>query len=155
MDDFASTRPVPWVIYCDGSAVPNPGRMGLGAVLIEPDGTRHTLSQASHATGCNNEAELRAVMVALQALQARGATALQVYSDNSVLVAQLAQAGSKPIERLSALFNEARALLGSFQDVRLQWIPSHRNAQADELARAALGLPPRQPVKHVKGRRRR
>jgi ribonuclease HI len=155
MDDFASTRPVPWVIYCDGSAVPNPGRMGLGAVLIEPDGTRHTLSQASHATGCNNEAELRAVMVALQSLQARGATALQVYSDNSVLVAQLAQAGSKPIERLSALFNEARALLGSFQDVRLQWIPSHRNAQADELARAALGLPPRQPVKHVKGRRRR
>jgi ribonuclease HI len=155
MDDFASTRPVSWVIYCDGSAVPNPGRMGLGAVLIEPDGTRHTLSQASHATGCNNEAELRAVMVALQSLQARGATALQVYSDNSVLVAQLAQAGSKPIERLSALFNEARALLGSFQDVRLQWIPSHRNAQADELARAALGLPPRQPVKHVKGRRRR
>jgi ribonuclease HI len=155
MDDFASTRPVTWVIYCDGSAVPNPGRMGLGAVLIEPDGTRHTLSQASHATGCNNEAELRAVMVALQSLQARGATALQVYSDNSVLVAQLAQAGSKPIERLSALFNEARALLGSFQDVRLQWIPSHRNAQADELARAALGLPPRQPVKHVKGRRRR
>jgi ribonuclease HI len=155
MDDFASTRPVSWVIYCDGSAVPNPGRMGLGAVLIEPDGTRHTLSQASHSTGCNNEAELRAVMVALQSLQARGATALQVYSDNSVLVAQLAQAGSKPIERLSALFNEARALLGSFQDVRLQWIPSHRNAQADELARAALGLPPRQPVKHVKGRRRR
>jgi ribonuclease HI len=155
MDDFASTRPVPWVLYCDGSAVPNPGRMGLGAVLIEPDGTRHTLSQASHSTGCNNEAELRAVMVALQSLQARGATALQVYSDNSVLVAQLAQAGSKPIERLSALFNEARALLGSFQDVRLQWIPSHRNAQADELARAALGLPPRQPVKHVKGRRRR
>ena len=22
-----------WVIHCDGSAVPNPGRMGLGAVL--------------------------------------------------------------------------------------------------------------------------
>ena len=40
----------PWVAYCDGSAVPNPGRIGLGAVLTEPDGTRHL--RATSATDC-------------------------------------------------------------------------------------------------------
>ncbi|MDP1566066.1 MAG: ribonuclease H, partial [Polaromonas sp.] len=49
-----------WIIYADGSAVPNPGRMGLGAVLVAPDGTRHVLSMATDARGCNNEAEARA-----------------------------------------------------------------------------------------------
>ena len=45
----------PWVVYCDGSAMPNPGRMGLGAVITAPDGTRHTLSQATDSRGCNND----------------------------------------------------------------------------------------------------
>ncbi|NMM79202.1 ribonuclease H, partial [Acidovorax sp. SRB_24] len=27
----------PWLVYCDGSAVPNPGRIGLGAVFTEPN----------------------------------------------------------------------------------------------------------------------
>ena len=68
-----------WVVHCDGSAAPNPGRMGLGAVLVAPDGTRHTLSRATHTTGCNNEAELRALMAALRELPSRGATRLTVY----------------------------------------------------------------------------
>lgn len=134
----------PWVIYCDGSAMPNPGQMGMGAVLIEPDGTRHTLSQATHTKGCNNEAELRALMAALRALQTRGATALLVYSDSSILVEQLGDVGVKPIARLAALFEEARALLKSFDHAKLQWLPRHRNGEADALARAALGIAPKQ-----------
>jgi ribonuclease HI len=153
MVDPVSAALLPWVIYCDGSALPNPGRMGLGAVFTEPDGTRHTLSQATHRTGCNNEAELRALMVALQQLQKRGATALLVYSDSSVLVEQLGAANAKPIARLAALFDEARALLNSFEQASLQWIPGHRNGEADALARAALGMPPRRPAKLSKNRR--
>jgi ribonuclease HI len=136
-----------WIIYCDGSAMPNPGRMGMGAVLIEPDGTRHTLSLATTIKGCNNEAELRALIVALRDGKARGASALLVYCDSSVLVEQLGGAAVKPIARLAILFDEARALLGSFEQASLQWIPRHRNAQADALARAALGGQPKRVVK--------
>jgi ribonuclease HI len=144
---------LPWTVYCDGSAMPNPGRMGIGAVITAPDGTRHTLSQATHATGCNNEAELRALTLALQDLRERGATMVRAYSDNSILVDQLGPAGAKPIERLAGLFDDARALLGSFDDVRVQWIPRHRNGEADALARAALGFAPKPPARPAKKRR--
>jgi len=143
----------PWVIYCDGSAIPNPGRIGLGVVLHAPDGTRHTLSVATHTTGCNNEAELRALIAAMQDLQTRQAKALLIHTDSSIVVEQLGAADAKPITRLSALFDEARELMASFEQVRLQWIPQHRNGEADALARAALGLPPRLPAKPAKRRR--
>ncbi|MES2184992.1 MAG: ribonuclease HI family protein [Pseudomonadota bacterium] len=149
-----------WTVHCDGSAVPNPGRMGLGAVLVAPDGTRHTLSVATHRVGCNNEAELRALMAALEAARAHGATAVEVHTDNSILVAQLgganaAAAAVRPIARLAPLFDAARGLLGGFAQARLQWIPGHRNGEADALARAALDLPPRMPAKASKKKRRR
>lgn len=153
MADPVPAIPQPWVIYCDGSAMPNPGRMGMGAVLTEPNGTRHTLSQATNTKGCNNEAELLALMAALRELQTRGATALLVYCDNSILVEQLGGVDVKPIARLAALFDEARALLGSFDHASLEWIPCHRNGEADALARAALGILPRRPAKSSKTRR--
>ena len=117
--------------------------MGMGAVLTEPDGTGHTLSLATTSKGCNNEAELRALIAALREGKALGAKALLVYCDSSVLVEQLGGLDVKPIARLASLFDEARALLESFEQASVQWIPRHRNAQADALARAALG---RQPV---------
>lgn len=143
-----------WTVHFDGSAVPNPGRMGLGVVMTEPGGQSHTFSQASHTIGCNNEAELRALMAALQALKAHGATRLCAYSDNSVLVEQLSDARSKPIVRLAPLFDEARVLLSSFEQASVRWIPRHRNAQADALARAAMGLTLKPLVKPSKRKRR-
>lgn len=136
-----------WVIHCDGSAWPNPGRMGLGAVLTGPDGTvRHQISEATTFTGCNNEAELRALMQALQWLAQQGiadSTPVQVFSDNSVLVEQLASLSVAPVARLATLFDEAREALQAFPQVHIQWIPRHRNGTADTLARAALGLAPK------------
>jgi ribonuclease HI len=153
MPDPDPSIPQPWVIYCDGSAKPNPGRMGFGAVFTEPDGTRHTLSQATSTKGCNNEAELRALMAALGELQIRGATALLAYCDSSVVVEQLGGANVKPVPRLAPLFDEARALLNSFDRASLQLIPRHHNGDADALARAALGIPPKRPVKPSKNQR--
>lgn len=133
--------------------MPNPGRMGIGAVITQPDGTRHLLSQATHAIGCNNEAELRALTLALKELRARGASAVVAYSDNSILVEQLGAADARPIARLAPLFDDARALLGEFEEASVQWIPRHRNAEADALARAALGVGPKPPPKPWKKRR--
>jgi ribonuclease HI len=150
-----------WTIYCDGSAMPNPGRMGIGAVITGPDGTRHALSLATHAIGCNNEAELRALTHALEEAKARGATDIRAYSDNSVLVEQLgakradSSAEVKPIARLATLFDNARTLLDSFDHASVEWIPRHRNAEADALARAALGAAPKRVAPIHKEHRRR
>jgi len=51
------------------------------------------------------------------------------------------------------LFDEARALLKSFDQATLKWIPRHRNREADALARAALGLAGNRIVKPSKKRR--
>lgn len=155
-----------WTIHCDGSAVPNPGRMGLGAVIVAPDGLRHDLSQAAREIGCNNEAELRALMAALLMAQTEGADAaaqLQVFCDSRVVVDQLAARAEgtpaiRPIARLAALFAAARLLMRQFAAVDLRWIPQHRNAEADALARAALGItavrPNRAGAKRRAARRR-
>jgi ribonuclease HI len=145
--DHIATVPGAWVVYCDGSAAPNPGRMGMGAVLTEPGGIHHRLCQTTQAKGCNNEAELRALMAALGELQSRGATRLVIYCDNSIVVEQLVGVAVKPIARLAQLFEEARALLGTFECATLKWIPRHRNSEADTLARAALGMPAKRSSK--------
>ena len=130
--------------------------MGLGAVLVAPDGTRHALSRATHSIGCNNEAELRALMAALQRLVAEGATAARLYSDNSILVEQLRGVEDMPpVARLAPLFDEARALLAGLAHSSVHWVPRHRNAEADALARAALGLAPKPARKPGAGGRRR
>lgn len=165
MTPAGAAAPLPqgsWVIHCDGSAVPNPGRMGLGAVLTGPDGTtRHQISEATTFTGCNNEAELRALLRALQWLAQQGvaaSTPVHVFSDNSVLVEQLGTQAAAPVARLAPLFDEARLALLPFERIHIQWIPRHRNAAADTLARAALGLAPKVATPQgqtLKKRRRR
>ena len=158
----APLAPGAWVIHCDGSAWPNPGRMGLGAVLTGPDGTvQHQISDATTFTGCNNEAELRALMLALQWLAQQDIAAsspVHVFSDNSVLVEQLGGHPKASIERLATLFDEARKALRRFPQAHVQWIPRHRNGAADTLARAALGLAPKAATPQsqtIKKRRRR
>lgn len=143
-----------WIIHCDGSAEPNPGRMGMGAVITAPDGSRQTRSLTCSERGCNNEAELRALMAALRTLDAKQVRTVHIYSDNSILVSQLdGHCQQPPVARLSGLFDEARALLATFDLALLSWIPRHRNGEADALARAAIGLPPKITVKPLQGAR--
>ena len=121
--------------------------MGLGIILTAPDGTQHELSITASGKGCNNEAEARAMMAALRQARQLGATTLVVHCDSRVVLDQLASDGSNPIVRLNGLFKELRAALATFEQVTLLWIPRHRNAGADSLARAAAGLAPKKPKK--------
>ena len=143
-----------WVVYSDGSAVPNPGRMGLGATITGPDGARHILSITAEGRGCNNEAELRALMAALAYLKSKNAATVSIFCDNSIVVTQLSRAESKPVIRLALLFEEARRMLAYFDQVSIVWIPRHRNVEADALARAAVNLPIKLPATKT-GKRRR
>ena len=127
--------------------------MGLGAHITAPDGTEHTLSLPADARGCNNEAELRALMAALAFVQRHGAQSVRLHCDNSLVVAQLTDPAAEPVARLASVFDEARALMNSFAAITLLWVPRHRNKQADALARAAVGLEPK--VVAVKKKKRR
>lgn len=146
-----------WQAWFDGAAFPNPGRLGLGAVLLSPAGERHELSRLAGVSGCNNEAELLAMLGVLELARRAGARhiALRGDSDFAIRAGQAHLAGNPTgiteIPRLMELIHRLNELLGGFESVVLNWIPRHRNGDADRLSRQALGLPHKPAV--VPGRK--
>lgn len=141
------TDPLPWQAWCDACARPNPGHIGLGVVLHAPDGERHELSRRSPQQGCNNEAEGLGLLATLEFALNLGARNLCVHCDSDVIVRLALDENANEALRLAPLFEEIRSLAAMFASLELKWLPQHRNTEADQLARAALGLPPRTPPK--------
>lgn len=129
-----------WQAWFDGSALPNPGRLGLGIVLRGPDGRELTQSLRPQAAGCNNEAELQALCAVLGLASSHGVRCLQVWGDSDVSVRYVNGSEQTLIPRLLPWIAAARDLLAGFEQVTLKWVPRHRNQQADALSRQALGL---------------
>lgn len=127
-----------WTVYIDGSAFPNPGKMGIGGIAYAPDGSSQRFSRALPETGCNNEAEALAAIHALQWLHAQQVRRVLLHTDSTILAEQLGMPRPKRIERLAWVYEQARALVPLFDSLRVQWIPRHRNAVADALARASV-----------------
>lgn len=132
-----------WTLHIDGSASPNPGRMGIGAWLRSPDGREHTLSRLLPGSGCNNEAELRALLTALPWAVALGACNLLICTDSRLLVDHVTPGGKAAHPRLQDLVSRAQSLLAEHTALTLKWVPRHRTGQADALARSALRMPPK------------
>lgn len=124
--------------------MPNPGQMAVGAHLRTPEGQVHTLSMRLQGTGCNNQAELHAFVLALPWAVALGAQSLDLFTDSSIVmehVSDVARSGAHA--RLKDLVEHARQLRRQHPALTVHWIPRHRNSDADALARAALGLVPK------------
>ena len=135
-----------WQGWFDGSALPNPGRIGMGLVLQAPDGRLLERASLARDTGCSNEAELHALCALLELAREQGVRRLHIYGDSSVTVSYVNGADATDIERLLLLIRRSQALLNEFDEISLRWIPRHRNAAADGLSRRALGLPEKAPA---------
>lgn len=68
------------MIYTDGCALGNPGRSGMGAVLIYGDTAKEIKMPLGKST--NNRAELQAVIIALQHLHE--GCEVHIYSDSQI-----------------------------------------------------------------------
>jgi ribonuclease HI len=134
--------------------LPNPGKIGIGVVLVAPDGRCEEKSALLSASGCNNEAELHALCAALDMAAAAGARKLLLRGDSDVALRYVRGPDSTQIARLCLLVAAARERLRRFDEVQLLWIPRRRNGDADRLSRQALGLPP-SPVPVPRRRRSR
>lgn len=131
--------PSAWHAWFDGSAVPNPGRLGLGALLQGPDGRRECCS-TSGGMGNSNDAEYLALILVLQQALPLHPAALIVHGDSRIVIAD-AVGTQPPVAALQVHRLPAQALLAQFPSVRLVWIPRAKNAAADALARGALQSP--------------
>lgn len=148
-------RPAVWHAWFDGSAAPNPGKIGVGVVLIAPDGTRTEKSLSLNRSGCNNEAELHALAIALAIAEAAGARVLTVRGDSKAVTDWIAGADSTNIEPLATLIASIRKRISDFDNVSVCWTPRHKNREADNLSRRALGLSEAEPPEKPRRRKRR
>ena len=140
-----------WILWVDGTALPNPGRVGIGLVLQSPSGDMLPVARDTGLRGCNNEAELHALITGLTLAESQGAQHLMVYSDSDFVVRHVRGEQHTRIPRLLPLIETARRALAKFPTWSLAWLPKHRNQTADTLARSALGLTAK--IKKHPGRR--
>ena len=140
------TNPTPetdetcWSAWFDGASLPNPGKIGIGVLLIAPDGRRIEKSSPTGLQGCNNEAELLAFCATLELARSNGVQKMVVHGDSDFAIRHLTGAESTAVPHLANLVQQARQGIDEFTDVQLKWIPRHRNQDADRLSRQALGL---------------
>ncbi len=128
--------------------------MGLGVVLVAPDGERREHSALAPGHGCNNESELHALCLAIELAVAAGARRLILRGDSDLAVRYVTGVDSTAVARLLPLIARAREGLMQFDDAHLLWLPRHRNADADRLSRQALGLAAGVTPKPARRRRR-
>jgi ribonuclease HI len=131
-----------WHGWFDGSAHPNPGQIGIGALLRGPDGLQVEISRRA-GYGNSSEAEYLALTALLQAAVAHGARGLVIHGDSQVVIndvnlstqAIAAGRGATGLEELRAGVVELMSALGA---VQLRWVPRHRNGDADRLSQQAV-----------------
>jgi ribonuclease HI len=132
--------PAAWHAWFDGSAHPNPGRIGIGALLAGPAGERLEISRrAGH--GSSGDAEYLALIALLEAAVSLKVPELLVVGDSQVVVQDvLLRAGdsAKGLEQHHARVTE---LLAQLALVHVRWVPRHRNGAADRLSQQAMATP--------------
>ncbi len=130
-------QPTAWRGWFDGSAKPNPGRCGIGVRIEGPDGAHIELARpAGH--GNSSEAEYRALIALLETAIAHGAQALTVHGDSRVVIDDVTGPDLYAAPALAGYRARALALIGLLPDVRLRWVPRHKNTGADALSQRAL-----------------
>lgn len=129
--------PTPWQGWFDGSAHPNPGRCGIGAVLIGPDALRREISRPA-GFGNSSEAEYAALLALLHEAVAAGAHELTIYGDSRVVIDDVTGCDANAAPTLTALRSNACDLITRLGGVTLRWLPRHKNADADALSQRAI-----------------
>ncbi|MES2102656.1 MAG: ribonuclease HI family protein [Pseudomonadota bacterium] len=137
--------PDAWLAWFDGSAHPNPGKLGVGGVLKSPDGETIWISRAA-GQGNSGEGEYLALIAVLQEAVRRQPKKLLVYGDSQVVINDMLQAGKAGARGLEVYRMQARQLIAQLEAVTLSWIPRHKNAEADALSQKAISMSLQQAI---------
>jgi ribonuclease HI len=126
-----------WHAWFDGSAHPNPGRIGIGGRLLGPRGDVVEISaMAGHGDSC--KAEYLALIAVLDTALERKPHKLVVHGDSQVVIDDNRRAPGQGAPALAAYASRARQLLARLGEVEFVWIPRGRNALADALSQQAI-----------------
>jgi ribonuclease HI len=128
--------------YIDGASRGNPGKAGAGVVIYDEKG--EVLEEESVYLGetTNNVAEYRALLLAIQMAERRGAQELQVYSDSELVVRQVTGRYRVKSSALLDLYKEVKKRSLKLKRFDIRHIPREENRIADSLANQAIDMAP-------------
>lgn len=125
-------------LHVDGASRGNPGEAGFGVHVTGEDGREVASLYGYLGRTTNNVAEYQALVHGLRFALARGASAVDVYSDSELLVRQIEGRYRVKHPGLQPLHREAKDLLHRFERARVAHVPRERNREADALANRAV-----------------
>lgn len=125
-------------IQFDGGAVPNPGAMGIGIVLIENNEVIAKFSEKLKDTGTSNLAEYTALLKGIKKALKLGWKDVIIEGDSKLVISQVIGSWKVNNENLKTLHKEVKDALSHFDSYKFKKIPRERNSLADELASRAL-----------------
>jgi len=124
-------------IFTDGGARGNPGPAGIGVVIWSGNELvgRHK-SYIGEAT--NNQAEYKAVILALEEVKKLDAEELEFFLDSELVVKQLNREYKVKDKDLAPLFVQVWNLSLGFKKTTFRHVPREKNKEADKLVNEAI-----------------
>lgn len=126
-----------WHAWFDGATNPNPGAMGIGALLIGPSGERCEISRPA-GQGDSTEAEYLALIAVLEVAVPIQPARLLIHGDSQVVIHDVTGVCRITAPDLQSLSARAVDLVAQLASVTFIWLPRERNAAADALSQRAI-----------------
>ncbi|GAB6066304.1 ribonuclease HI family protein [Aquifex pyrophilus] len=123
-------------LYFDGASKGNPGRSGIGAVLVV--GNRKYTFKMPVGEKTNNQAEYLALIAGMLLAKRKKVRELTVRGDSKLVINQMRGSFKVNDEKLMKLYRKAKELEKSFKKVSYEWVKREENKEADRLANEAL-----------------
>ena len=125
-------------VYTDGGARGNPGPAAIGGVIQDIEtGEKEEFKKYIGET-TNNQAEYRALLLALEKVKEKGATEIECYLDSELVVKQLNREYKVKDAGLSAIFVKIWNLSQGLKKIHFHHVPRSLNKEADRLVNEAL-----------------
>lgn len=123
-------------IHTDGGARGNPGPAGIG-VVIDIGGEKKYFKKFIGET-TNNQAEYRAVILALEKAKEMGINTIDFFMDSELVCNQLKRMYKVKDADLGLLFVKAWNLMQGFAKVTFRHVMRRDNKEADRLVNQAI-----------------
>jgi ribonuclease HI len=122
----------------DGGSRGNPGPAGIGVVVRAGDGTALVTIGRFIGRCTNNVAEYRALISAMEEAKRLGARRITIRGDSELIIKQMRGEYRVKHPDMKALYDQAQALLGQFDQAKIEHNLRHKNELADKLANLAM-----------------
>ncbi|HHT9126490.1 MAG TPA: ribonuclease HI family protein [Candidatus Brocadiia bacterium] len=126
------------IIHADGASRGNPGKAGIGIVILNKDGQE--VEEISEYIGetTNNVAEYKAIITAARKALEFGAKDVVFKLDSELVVKQIHHKYSVKASHIIPLYRELQGMLRKFQKWEVIHVPREENFRADSLANMGI-----------------